>query len=53
MDQLIRLWIHETFRVFGDRLINNKDKLLLLDFINGSVFRNFQVNFDEMFSDPK
>jgi dynein heavy chain len=26
---LIRLWIHEVDRVFGDRMINNKDKSVL------------------------
>lgn len=25
-DKLIRLWIHESFRVFNDRLIDEQDK---------------------------
>jgi dynein heavy chain len=29
IDQLIRLWIHESDRVFGDRMINNEDKGIL------------------------
>jgi hypothetical protein len=27
---VIRLWIHESQRVFGDRMINDKDKDILL-----------------------
>jgi hypothetical protein len=25
--QVVRLWAHETVRVFGDRLINNDDRM--------------------------
>lgn len=30
---IIRLWIHENQRVFGDRMISNEDKEVLLDLI--------------------
>eukprot|EP00744_Colponema_vietnamica_P002637 GILI01004106.1.p1 GENE.GILI01004106.1~~GILI01004106.1.p1 ORF type:complete len:1989 (+),score=654.53 GILI01004106.1:157-5967(+) len=32
-DSLARLWIHETMRVFHDRLINNEDKLWMTETI--------------------
>ncbi len=28
---MIKLWYHETMRVFGDRLINNEDRAFLED----------------------
>jgi len=27
----LRLWAHEISRVFGDRLINNEDRMWMLD----------------------
>ena len=30
---LIRLWVHENQRVFGDRMINNQDKEVLLELL--------------------
>lgn len=29
--KVVRLWIHETARVFGDRLTNDRDVKMLLD----------------------
>jgi dynein heavy chain len=48
-DQLSRLWVHEVWRVFGDRLINDDDKLLLLRNIRGVFTKNFNLNFDNIF----
>ena len=49
-DKLIRLWIHEVYRVFGDRLINESDSLQFLKWIRNNVKRNFNCNFDEICS---
>ena len=36
-DVVMRLWAHETTRVFGDRLINNQDIMWLIDAIKECV----------------
>ena len=30
-NQTLRLWAHECTRIFGDRLINNEDRMWMLD----------------------
>lgn len=32
-DKLIRLWIHEVYRVFSDRLIEDVDRLAFVHFV--------------------
>lgn len=36
-DVCIRLWAHETIRVFGDRLINDEDRLWMLNTTKDTV----------------
>ena len=48
-DQVVRLWVHEAWRVFGDRLINEDDKGFLLNYIRGVVRTRFGLNFDDVF----
>ncbi|OMJ81675.1 hypothetical protein SteCoe_17784 [Stentor coeruleus] len=43
-DSLIKLWIHETMRVFYDRLADNKDKDWLLEVILKQVLQYFKVS---------
>jgi dynein heavy chain len=38
---LIALWKHECERVFVDKLINNKDKNTVCDYINEISFESF------------
>ena len=47
---MCRLWAHEIFRVFSDRLINTDDRLLLLEEVRNSVKSKFQLNFDSVFA---
>eukprot|EP01022_Parablepharisma_sp_SALTPOND_P023040 TRINITY_DN476_c0_g1_i1.p1 TRINITY_DN476_c0_g1~~TRINITY_DN476_c0_g1_i1.p1 ORF type:complete len:4333 (+),score=667.47 TRINITY_DN476_c0_g1_i1:7842-20840(+) len=49
-DVLIRLWAHETLRVFGDRLINDEDRLWMLGALKESVRKTFGVSFDTVFA---
>jgi|LakMenEpi03Aug12_release.lakeMendotaPanAssembly.Ray.scaffolds.fasta_scaffold3803655_1 hypothetical protein len=34
---LVRLWVHESMRVFSDRLINEEDKGLFVQALKDSV----------------
>ena len=49
-DEIIRLWVHEILRVFGDRLIDDTDRLWLLNHVRESTKRIFSVNFDNVFN---
>ena len=49
-DQATRLWAHEVWRVFGDRLINEEDRLFLLNTLRTVVSRVFGSNFDNVFA---
>lgn len=44
-----RLWAHETVRVFGDRLINNDDRMWMMEAIKETIRAPFGGNFDNMF----
>lgn len=34
---LVRLWVHESMRVFSDRLINEEDKSLFIEALKDAV----------------
>lgn len=40
---LIRLWVHENQRVFGDRMINEADKNVLLELLMDQSERRFEL----------
>jgi dynein heavy chain len=40
-ESFIKLWIHETMRIFGDRLVEQEEK----DFLNNLVNKNLTINF--------
>ena len=44
----IRLWIHETARVFGDRLIDDPDRLWLLGCLRDTTRRVYGLQFDAL-----
>ncbi|EAR85626.2 dynein heavy chain (macronuclear) [Tetrahymena thermophila SB210] len=48
-EHITRLFVHEIWRVFGDRLINDDDRLYLLEEIRKVVAR-FSMNFDNIFA---
>lgn len=36
---MVRLWVHESLRVFGDRLVDDPDREWFLKHLNGMVRR--------------
>eukprot|EP00931_Biecheleriopsis_adriatica_P059470 TRINITY_DN3558_c0_g1_i1.p1 TRINITY_DN3558_c0_g1~~TRINITY_DN3558_c0_g1_i1.p1 ORF type:complete len:4293 (+),score=1112.20 TRINITY_DN3558_c0_g1_i1:173-13051(+) len=49
-DRHVRLWVHEIFRVFGDRLIDDTDRDWMLTQVREQTKKIFQVSFDEIMS---
>ena len=45
---LWRLWVHECFRVFSDRLVDEHDRASLLKIINGSLTENYNVKWEDL-----
>lgn len=39
-DVLVRMWIHESCRVFHDRLINNEDKVYFKEMLCELITKN-------------
>ena len=47
-DKLIRLWIHEVYRVFYDRLIDEKDRLMFFDTMKDVTKQGFKKDMDKL-----
>jgi dynein heavy chain len=47
-DKFIRLWIHESYRVFHDRLIDEDDRNLLFNIVSESCYQNFRQHVDKV-----
>lgn len=48
-EKAIRLWAHEIFRVFGDRLTDDDDRMWLLNNVRDLVKKIYGFNFDNIF----
>lgn len=46
---MLRLWVHEVFRVFYDRLIDDSDRAWLFNSIKDLVKEEFKENFETVF----
>lgn len=49
-DKMIRLWVHEVYRVFYDRLVDDKDRLQFFDIVKETLNKHFKVNIDKLLS---
>jgi dynein heavy chain len=44
-----RLWAHEVFRVFGDRLVTDEDRKWMLEKVRLVTKKQFSLDFDKIF----
>jgi dynein heavy chain len=50
---LVRMWVHENKRVFGDRLINSQDREWLDDLLLTEAKGTFNLNKEEIFNSER
>lgn len=50
---LIKLWVHENQRVFGDRMISEADKNVLLDLLMSEAERKFEITQQQIFDNDR
>ncbi|XP_009876528.1 PREDICTED: dynein heavy chain 3, axonemal [Apaloderma vittatum] len=49
-DKLIRLWIHEVYRVFYDRLVDDEDRKVFFEMVQETTSNVFNQSFDKVLS---
>uniref|UniRef100_A0A8C4VAF4 Dynein axonemal heavy chain 3 n=1 Tax=Falco tinnunculus TaxID=100819 RepID=A0A8C4VAF4_FALTI len=49
--KLIRLWIHEVYRVFYDRLVDEEDRKVFFQMVQETTSNSFKQSFNKVFSD--
>lgn len=49
VDGLARLWVHEAWRVFADRLTNDGDRMTILSSLRENIKKHYLLNFDTIF----
>ena len=47
--QFIRLWVHEVYRVYYDRLVDNTDRQWLFELMQKMVKQHFKDDFQTVF----
>lgn len=50
---MIRLFVHEVFRVYYDRLVDDKDRAWLYQLMNGILKDHFKESFEQVFDHLK
>lgn len=51
LEKLFRLWAHETWRVFGDRLVDDDDRFKLFDILKDASYNYLRQPIDVYLSD--
>lgn len=51
LEKFFRLWVHETWRVFGDRLIDDEDRIKLFDIMKIASYNCLKQPMDLYLSD--
>ncbi|XP_075973125.1 dynein heavy chain 3, axonemal [Anticarsia gemmatalis] len=51
LNKLVILWVHETYRVFYDRLVDDSDRQRLFELVYKAVYGNFRVHFDQVMNE--
>uniref|UniRef100_A0A803W9U6 Dynein axonemal heavy chain 3 n=1 Tax=Ficedula albicollis TaxID=59894 RepID=A0A803W9U6_FICAL len=49
-NKLIRLWVHEVYRVFYDRLVDEDDKNIFFQMVQETTLNSFKQNFNKVLS---
>lgn len=47
-DKLTRLWVHEVYRVFYDRLIDDEDREKFFDIVKEMLQQYFKMSIDKL-----
>ncbi|ETV99156.1 hypothetical protein H310_08559 [Aphanomyces invadans] len=50
---LVKLWVHESLRVIGDRLIDDEGRMWFCELQRKMVAKHFSANFDKVFASLK
>ena len=49
-EDMVRQWVHETSRVFSDRLVNDEDRKWFLDSLKSTVSNDFKMKYSQVVS---
>lgn len=50
---MIRLFVHEVFRIYYDRLVDDKDRAWLYQLMSGILRDHFKASFEQLFDHLK